>query len=84
MPLMERLIYADAYHLDKLKNYILKSLTGAGLREFYDENQSAMHLLGMELLIQLTQRICSRCAIRKKGDYFRAEGYPEIITDNTL
>uniref|UniRef100_A0A914L278 BTB domain-containing protein n=1 Tax=Meloidogyne incognita TaxID=6306 RepID=A0A914L278_MELIC len=59
MPLMERLIYADAYHLDKLKNYILKSLSGAGLREFYDENQSAMHLLGMELLIQLTQRICS-------------------------
>ncbi|KAF7632153.1 hypothetical protein Mgra_00008466 [Meloidogyne graminicola] len=70
MPLMERLIYADAYHLDKLKNYIIKSLNGAGLREFYDENQSAMHLLGMELLIQLTKRICSR-SIRKKGDYFR-------------
>ncbi|KAL3090755.1 hypothetical protein niasHT_029974 [Heterodera trifolii] len=65
--LIERLLCAEMYRLEKLKNFILKSLNGVGMREFYEENQAALNLLSKDLLIQLTVRICSSSKIDRSA-----------------
>uniref|UniRef100_A0A914HUC8 cytidine deaminase n=1 Tax=Globodera rostochiensis TaxID=31243 RepID=A0A914HUC8_GLORO len=67
MSLIERLLCSEVYRLEKLKNYILKSLSGVGMREFYEENQAALNLLSKDLLIQLTVRICASFKIDRSA-----------------